>query len=320
MLKMTDQGPHRRSGFARFAWLTLIYNLVVILWGVFLRASYSGDGCGQHWVTCQGEFIPTAPQLKTTIEFSHRITTTLAGFLVIALVVWAFRSFAKGSIVRWMAAMSLVFIVIEGLVGRGLVLTGNTAANWTPERPYWTAGHLINTFILLAFLALTAWLASSGRSLDLSRSATKWLLIVVGIAAILLVGVSGSMAALTNMLFPSASLAEGLARDFDASSHYLLRLRISHPILSIISAVYLIFLSGWVRNWSRRDPEVVKWANRLSVIVLLQIAFGAATLFMLAPIVMQLGHLLLADAVWISMILLTASFVSSDADQTAPQD
>ena len=76
--------------FAKYAWFVLAYNIVVILWGVFLRASKSGDGCGQHWLTCGGEVIPSAPQLKTVIEFSHRITSSLAGIFIIALVVWAF--------------------------------------------------------------------------------------------------------------------------------------------------------------------------------------------------------------------------------------
>src|SRR5947199_7111451 len=75
--------------FAGFAWVVLGWNIVVILWGVFLRASKSGDGCGQHWLTCQGEVIPSAPELKTVIEFSHRITTSLAGVLIIVLLIWA---------------------------------------------------------------------------------------------------------------------------------------------------------------------------------------------------------------------------------------
>lgn len=307
----------KASTFARFAWLALAYNLVVILWGVFLRASYSGDGCGQHWVTCQGEFIPTAPELKTAIEFSHRVTTVLAGFVVIALVIWAFRAFGRGSVVRWTAVMSLVFIIIEGLIGRGLVLTGNTAANWTPTRPYWTAGHLVNTFILLAFLALTAWFATSERKLDFRRPAKSWLLIAIALAAILLVGVSGSMAALTNMLFPSGSLAEGLAKDFDPASHYLLRLRVGHPILSIVTAVYVVFLAGWLRNWSGKDAETAKWSNRLTILILTQLAFGGLTLLMLAPIIMQLGHLLLADAVWITFVLATAGYLSSATTTSA---
>src|SRR6266404_4351863 len=81
--------------FAKYAWFTLAWNLVVILWGVFLRASRSGDGCGQHWVTCNGEVIPSAPELKTIIEFSHRVTSSLAGIAIVALLVWAVRRWQK---------------------------------------------------------------------------------------------------------------------------------------------------------------------------------------------------------------------------------
>lgn len=308
----------KRSAFAKFAWFTLGFNLLVILWGVFLRASHSGDGCGQHWLTCQGEVIPSAPELKTIIEFSHRITTAIAGIVVLVLVVWAFRAFEKGSWVRRAAVLSLLFIVFEALIGRGLVLTGNTADNWTPWRPYWTAGHLINTFILLAFLALTAWLADGDRKLSFNRPAKVWILLLIGLVAILFVGVSGSMAALAGMLFPSSSLAEGFAKDFDPSSNGFLRLRISHPIFSMITAVYLVFLSTWLRNWSANDVGVNRWSKVFTTLLWVQIIFGAMTLLMLAPIVMQLGHLLLADLVWIAFVLLAASFLSSNSHPSSP--
>jgi heme A synthase len=305
-----DHGK-RRSAFSKFAWAALAYNLVVILWGVFLRASHSGDGCGQHWLTCQGEVVPSAPELKTIIEYSHRITTAIAGLVVLALVIWAVRRFGLRHRITIGSLGTLFFIIVEALIGRGLVLTGNTAGNWTPTRPYWTAGHLINTFLLLACLALTAWFASTDRMASFRLPARIWLLLAIGVAGILFVGVSGSMAALTNMLFPSASLSEGLAKDFDASSHYLLRLRISHPLLSGLSGVYLIFLAGWLRKWWPLDMMVLRWSNALTILVLFQLVFGAATLLMLAPIVMQVGHLFLADAVWISFVLLSASIVSS---------
>lgn len=303
--------PSKTSGFVRYAWFTLAYNIVVILWGVFLRASHSGDGCGQHWLTCQGEAIPSAPELKTAIEFSHRVTTMLAGFIVIGLVIWSFRKFAKGSPVRKMASLSLLFIIIEGAIGGGLVLTGNTAANWTPSRPYWAAGHLINTFILIALLALTAWYAQRDRSAcrDISRNTA--LLLGLGVAAIFLTGISGSMAALTNMLFPSASIAEGIAKDFAANSHILLRLRILHPLLSVFTAVFLVFLAAWLRKNADDNNEVSRWATVLSALIVVQVGFGAVTLLTLAPIVMQLGHLFLADAVWISFVLLSMSCLST---------
>jgi heme a synthase len=303
------------TGFARYAWFVLAWNVVVILWGVFLRASRSGDGCGQHWLTCRGEVVPSAPELKTLIEFSHRITSSVAGILIIILLIWAvtrWRRSHTGSdrLAMRMAAGSLIFVVIEGLLGAGLVLTGNTAENLTPERPFWMAAHLMNTLVLLAFLTLTARYASDGEAITL-RVPVKYLVaILAGVIAIFLVGVTGSVAALANMIFPSGTLAEGLAKDLSPTSNILLRLRLLHPITAILTSVFVVFLTGWLAKESGKAAGVVRWSNVLSLLVLIQIGFGSLTLFMLAPILLQLGHLLLADAIWISYVLLAADFLS----------
>ena len=301
--------------FAKYAWFVLFYNVVVILWGVFLRASKSGDGCGQHWLTCGGEVIPSAPQIKTIIEFSHRITSSLAGLFIIALVVWAvlrwyFNKTSRRNYLLFAVIASFIFVVIEGLLGAGLVLTGNTAETLTAARPFWMAAHLINTLILLMFLTLTAWFASGGKPFSFKNDTKAALLIAVGICGILLIGMSGSVAALSSMIFPSQTLPEGMAKDFSTTSNILLRLRIFHPILSVMTSVYLVFLAGWLRKRAVENTWVNRWSNNLSILILIQVAFGAATLLTLAPIVMQLGHLLLADAVWIVFVLLSASFLA----------
>ncbi|MEO6655408.1 MAG: COX15/CtaA family protein, partial [Pyrinomonadaceae bacterium] len=303
--------------FAKYAWFVVAFNIVVILWGVFLRASKSGDGCGQHWVTCNGEVLPSAPQLKTIIEFSHRVTSSLAGLLIVALLIWAFRRWYTQKTVQERLALitvagSFVFVVIEGLIGRGLVLTGNTAENLTPERPFWMAGHLINTLILLTFLTLTARYAGGGRRMNFRVERKYIVALAAGTIAIFVVGISGSIAALSSMLFPSMTLTEAIAKDFSPTSHILLRLRLLHPITAILTSVFLIFLTGWLAKERAGDPKIARWSNILSVLVLLQIGFGSLTLLMLAPIVMQLGHLLFADAIWISYVLFAAAFLSSE--------
>lgn len=307
---MTD--PQKLKRFAAYAWFVLAWNVVVILWGVFLRASKSGDGCGQHWLTCGGEVIPSAPELKTMIEYSHRITSFLAFVAVFVLVVWTFRNFSKGSPIRKTACLSLVFVITEALVGAGLVLTGNTAETLTAARPFWMAGHLINTFILLAFLTLTARYASGGAPLTFLVDAKYLFAIGIGVAAVLIVGTTGSIAALSTMLFPSTTLTEGVAKDLSSASNMLVRLRLLHPITAILTSVFLVFLTGWLAK-EKDQPSVKRWSNVLALLVLVQIAFGAATLLLLAPIIMQLGHLLLADAIWISYVLLAANFLSTDA-------
>jgi heme A synthase len=296
--------------FVRYAWLVLAYNVIVILWGVFLRASKSGDGCGQHWLTCNGEIIPSAAELKTTIEFSHRITSAIAFFAVLGLLFWAFRKFDKGHPSRKMAFGAFIFIVTEALIGAGLVLTGNTAENLTPTRPLWMAGHLINTLILLAFLSLTAWFASENKKVSFNLSPRDLILIITAFLGILFVSLTGSIAALSNLIFPSSSLIEGFIKDFSETSHLLVRLRISHPIVSIFVSVYLIFFVEWIKKRAENTESLVFWGNKLSLLVVIQILSGAITLLTLSPILMQVLHLLLADLIWISLVLFTANFLA----------
>lgn len=303
----------KMSAFAKYAWFALGYNVLVIVWGVFLRASKSGDGCGQFWLTCNGELIPSAPQFKTVIEFSHRMTTAIDGFVMLALLGWAIRIWYKDRTTQtrqilYAAIGAFIFVITEAAVGAGLVLTGNVAETVTETRPLWAMGHLINTFILLTFLTLTAWFASDERKLTLKVDSKTLLLIALGVAGLLFVGLSGSLAALSNMLFPSQSLAEGVAKDFSATSDLILRLRLSHPILSILTSVYLIFLAGWLKA-KGNTATVTWWSNAVSLLVIGQVIFGGATLLTLGPIVMQLGHLLLADAVWIAFVLLVANYL-----------
>jgi heme A synthase len=316
---MDAQATSKLSNFARYAWFTLGYNILVIIWGVFLRASKSGDGCGQHWLTCNGEVVPSAPELKTIIEFSHRLTSGLALIVVIVLVVWAFRVFSRGHILRKMAVASLVFIILEALVGAGLVLTGNTAETLTPTRPLWMAAHLINTFTLVAILSLTAWFASGGNTFNFKAPGKTLLLLAIGVLGVFVVGMSGSTAALSSMLFPSTTLAEGFAKDFSDTSHFLLRLRVSHPILSIGLGVYLFCLALWIIKSAPDSFWAKRWANVLTGLIVLQIVVGGLTLVTLAPIVMQLIHLLLADALWIAFVLMSGEFLAVQNKNFSPQ-
>src|SRR5690606_20615724 len=88
----------------------------------FVRATGSGAGCGSHWPTCNGQIIPRPEHIEMLIEFIHRLTSGLAGVVVLLLFIWAFRAYPKRHLVRKAAAFSLFFVITEGLVGAGLVL------------------------------------------------------------------------------------------------------------------------------------------------------------------------------------------------------
>ncbi|NNE68166.1 MAG: heme A synthase [Pyrinomonadaceae bacterium] len=300
---------------AKFAWGVLIYNVIVVVWGVFLRASKSGDGCGRYWLTCHGEVIPSAPELKTVIEFSHRVMSGIDFFIVLGLFV-AVYFFAKGHRqLRVFAGLSFFFIVTEALIGAGLVLTGNVAAAYTESRPFWAIGHLVNTFLLLGFLALTALLLTKGEEFRLRFDRKLLLLAGIGTAAIVFIGITGAIASLTNMLFPSSSLVEGITKDFAADSHILLRLRILHPFGSVLIGVFLAFVAGWIGSTYKKRAG--RMPGLLALLILIQVIFGGMTILTGAPIVMQLIHLLLADAIWIVWVLLIAKCLMTDEEPSS---
>lgn len=307
--------------YARYAWGVLVANLAVIAWGAYVRASSSGAGCGRHWPLCDGEVIPTAPDLAKLVEFTHRATSGVAFLLVVVLFVWARRAFAPGSPVRRAAAWSLGFMVLEALLGAGLVKFELVAQDKSLFRACSLALHLVNTFILLLWLTLTAWWASGGAAVSVRR-AGRGVAGAVGVGLLLtvLVGVSGAVTALGDTLFPAASLAEGLRQDVAPTSHLLLRLRIWHPALAVVTGVFLLGLAGWA-SYVRGPGTTGTLARVLGSLVVLQWVVGVTNLMLLAPIGLQLTHLLVADLVWIALVLLGASLLglAPDAADAAPR-
>lgn len=158
------------NNFARYAWAVLGYNIFVILLGAFVRSSGSGAGCGSHWPLCNGEVLPRAPEVATLIEFSHRLTSGLALLLVGGLLLWARRLYAPGQPVRVAAMWSMVFILVEALVGAALVLLELVAGNPALLRGVVIAVHLANT-LLLGALTLCAWHAGGGAPVQLPNGA-----------------------------------------------------------------------------------------------------------------------------------------------------
>ncbi len=301
----------RLDRFSLYAWTVLLYNLAVILWGAFVRATGSGAGCGGHWPTCNGEVIPVAPQLATIIEFLHRTTSGVSLILVALLLIWAWRRYPRGHVVRVGAAGSAFFIITEALVGAGLVLFGWVAKDTSVYRPVADSVHLVNTFLLLSMLTMTAWWASGGAPVQWrGQGAFRWAL-VVGLIGVAVIAVTGTVTALGDTLFPAGSLAEGLQQDTSATASFLIRLRVIHPVIAIAVGGYLLFLMSFLSSRAAAaGASRFEWAVR--VLVFIQIFAGAINIVLLAPIWMQLVHLLLADLVWIALILYSATLLTAE--------
>jgi heme A synthase len=296
--------------YARYAWGVLAFNLLVILWGGFVRASGAGAGCGSHWPLCNGEVVPRAPAVATLIEFGHRISSGLALLFIAGLVVGAWRRYPRRHRVRLGAALSGAFILGEALIGAGLVLLEHVAGDTSLARGYWVSGHLVNTFLLVAALTLTAWWASGGPPPRLRGSGTLAALIGAALAALLVLGVSGAITALGDTLFPVATLAEGETQTFSDTAHLFVRLRIWHPTLAVAGGLLLVAaVVSAVR--ARPSRPVRRLAGSLAALYVAQLGLGVLNVWLLAPLAIQIVHLLLSDLVWIAFVLLAATVLAA---------
>ena len=285
------------------------WNIAVVLWGAYVRASGSGAGCGNHWPLCNGEVLPRAAQVQTIIEFTHRAMSGIAFLATLALALWSIPKFPRVHRARKMALASFAFLIVEALLGAGLVLFDYVGANSSVGRALYLSLHLINTLFLLAALALAAWFS---RDVEPARGPiSRFVASVLPVAV--LIGVSGAIAALGDTLFPAVSLREGIRQDLSPTAHFLLRLRIFHPALAIIGGVLFATAAVWVFRSIKRT-EAHRMAMLVLILTIAQLGAGAINLVLLAPVWMQIVHLLMADLVWISLVLMTVE------SRTGPSD
>jgi len=292
------------SKFSRLAWGALIYNVLVILFGAFVRATGSGAGCGAHWPLCNGVIIPRPERIETVIEFTHRLTSGITLPLVIILVWLAWKIFPRTSLVPKSAALALFFTITEALVGAGLVLFQLVEDNDSIARALSMIIHLVNTFLLTGSLALTAWWAAAGEPDKIRVRGLSAILVLAGAAAMLVLGASGAVTALGDTLFPARSLAEALREDFSPAAHYLIQLRVYHPAIAVSTGVYLFLSTAWIRRRANNE-RIEFFASSLFILYLLQLVIGIVNVALLAPVWMQIVHLLVTNLIWITFVLMT---------------
>lgn len=293
-----------RRRLERFAWAVLGYTVLVILFGAWVRITGSGAGCGEHWPSCHGELVPRTPTVATIIEFTHRVTSGLCLLSVLALVWLARRVAPRGHAVRLGAALAVLFTITEALVGAGLVRFGLVDKDDSVARAVVMAIHLVNTSLLTAALAYTAWRARAAEPTQTPpRRAGLWL--GTALVGLLIVGVSGAVTALGDTLFPAQQLdlAGRLAEDHGAGAHFLQRLRVFHPFLAVGIGLYVLVIANALSSGPQASAAVRRWGGLVMLGVLVQVAAGVVNILLSAPGWMQIVHLLLGTGLWIALIV-----------------
>src|SRR6267143_6062006 len=305
-----------RVPLAHFAWFVVAYNVAVIVWGAYVRATGSGAGCGSHWPLCNGEFLPTTPQTQTVIEFTHRVTSGVSLVLGAILLIWCWRRTAKGNWPRYSAIAAAVLLFNEVLLGALLVLVDHVGGlNRYTTHALFLCLHFGNTLLLLATLALTAsWLSNRDRRFGFVRRPYQTIAAGLGLVSVMVIGITGSLASLGDTITPADSLPQAVVQDFSSSSHILLRLRVLHPIAVVIGSIYIFWLLQ--AFWRKRARSTCM--SLLLITLTGQIALGAMNVILLAPVWLQMTHLLVAEIFWILLVLASADQLFAIHDSDVP--
>jgi len=294
----------RLNPLARFAWFVVAYNIAVILWGAYVRATGSGAGCGSHWPLCNGQILPTAAQSQTLIEFTHRATSGLSLVFMFVLLIWCWRRTAKSDWPRYSAVSAAVLLFNEALLGAMLVIFDHVGMDRSASRAVFLCLHFGNTLLLVAALTLTAkWLSNGERRFVAAAERYERIVIAVGLFCTMATGISGSLAALGDTIFPTATLKASIAQDFSANSHLLLRLRLLHPVVASIALFYVLWM---VHKLSKNHDESARTLPFLGTILFVQAALGGLNVLLLAPVWLQITHLFVAEIFWILLVFASA--------------
>ena len=275
-----------------YAKLGLFLSIVSILAGAFVRATGSGDGCGATWPTCKGRIIPALTDTSELIEFSHRSVSGL--LLVVTLIIFSkTRKFQKGSLVKSVTNYLTFFVIFEAIIGAIIVLFEWVGLNSSLPRIVAVPIHLVNTFGLLGCYAILYKIVEDDLKEIKSIFNKNFMLISL---LFLLSGATGSITALADVLFPSASFIEGFLEDFDKTSEALTRLRILHPIISSALSVVLYVYSTRINKKYGVNVKLLK------TFVIVAVLLGVFNVISNIVLPLSILHLAIADFLWISYI------------------
>ncbi len=297
--------------FAKFVWFVLAYNFAAVAWGVYVRASNSGDGCGSHWPLCDGASVPLAGYAAKLVEASHRISTSLIGVFALIMLVWAFRSYPKHHLARRGSVFVMAMTIIEGLFGALLVKLHYVTTNPSAGRALVMGFHVISTFLLLGAIAVTALAGSGLNKIKLRDQGAVGTPLLLGALGMIMLGLSGAVSALGHTLRPVDNV---LSAALKSDTFWMVRLQPLHPLIAVAVGLYLALIAGLIAHL-RPDPRVRVAGQWMTGLYALQLIIGLYNIWAKAPIAVQMLHLTIADMNWVALVAVGVFALQADLEK-----
>lgn len=321
--------PSTHRGFANIAYILLGFTVLVALFGAFVRASLSGDGCGTSWPLCNGEVLPIGASAKTLVEFTHRATSGLLLTGIVAAYIWSRFNFEAGNLARKAMGWSVISTIISALIGAGLVLLSWVVHDKSVGRAITMPIHLVNNYFLLGSLLVSALAASGGPKLSFKNQGATGSAIKLGLGGFFILGMTGALSAMGKTAYSTELSAantffQRIQMHIGDNAAPLLRGGVLHPLVATAVGLLIVFTCGLVAE-QRKHPDVTRWAKYTVGLFAVQFVFGIVNLVFSAPLWMQLLHLTLAIGNWLTLVVLACfalrkQYAEEVAENTVSQD
>lgn len=276
--------------FRRLTNASLVATIVLVAIGGLVRATKSGLGCGTDWPDCGGRLVPSLETRAEIVEFSHRFTAAIVGFLILALAIVALRRLRDERRIKVASVAALVLVVFQALLGAAVVKA-------ELER-FVVVAHLVAAMSLLALLVyLAGMVAARTRGLDGVTDARLSRRIGAAGLTVLALLVVGSLAS-TKDVGPSWPLVNGeLVPDLGVETFAL---HWFHRVLAGVVGV-VVFAVAWTVI-QRRDemPAAARFAHAGAGLYGFEIFVGALNLWTDLNAVVVALHLTTGALIWAS--------------------
>ena len=306
--------------------------LFVVVLGAYVRLSDAGLGC-PDWPGCYGTL--TVPQSEAALnhaqtiypgqpveapkawkEMIHRYFAGTLGLLVVGLLVTGWRARKQIKVSPWLTTFLSLLIVGQAAFGM-----------WTVTMklmPIVVTTHLIGgmcTLAVLVWIAHRHWGLSAARYLQ-SASLRFWVrcALVVITAQIFLGGWTSTNYAWSACTdFPTCHGAWFPDMDFSNAFHWVRELGMdasgktlqlgaytaiqwTHRIGALVTFVYLF----WLGLHLSKQPPLKKIAHIMLGLLLIQIVLGVGTLLLHLPLVLAVGHNMVAALLLTTIVVLNS--------------
>ena len=290
----------------------MVVTFALITIGGLVRATESGLGC-PDWPLCHGQIIPPF-EYHVLIEYSHRLTASVVGLLVVACTALVWLRHRESAGLKRLMAVAVVALIVQVILGGITVLTELPA-------PIVTA-HLFAAETLFAMLIVAALIARPATTALQAARKHPYFNTVLAMATvsmvILLTGTyivgSGASAVCTSWPLCTSDWLPNFGLQWE---------HMAHRLIAGLGGLYIIVAALKARRYRGQSRALAGMGMGAAALVVAQVLAGAANPWFRFVPAAQIIHLSLASALWghlIAMAVVAARVKFEPGEEAAAPD